>query len=352
MIRLRLAGKTRNQVPCQRTARKILSQKLRRMEEESRVVFSVHRLQRPVTAALQREMKMAAELSGLGKPPAEVLRDHRRLQRAETQPHFTRLRRHSFDHISQRRLSFQIQSIGRHLNTGEHQLAEALFPQFSGLRDRVGDRHAAQTAADIGDDAIGAKVPTPVLNLQHGAGSARNSPRREQFDGFSGKRAVNLSDSLAGGYSALHCLDESHSVSRSENHAGSDFGVFLRAQLGIATADRDHRVGVFIVQTTNHLARFSAALRCDCAGIDDDGIRLLSRCSGHMPVPQQPLFHRLCLKLIDLAAQCRDQVLHFCTVSWAGFSRELSFSFSSFSRASSSLLTLAFFTTCRVAGSI
>ena len=51
----------------------------------------------------------------------------------------------------------------------------------------------------------------------------------------------------------FHRFDKGHPVPCPEDHTGSDLGVLLRAQLGITAADRDHRVGVFLVQAADHL---------------------------------------------------------------------------------------------------
>ena len=92
-------------------------------------------------------------------------------------------------------------------------------------------------------------------------------------------------------------------IPRPENHFCAVLNSFFRAQLGITAAHGYNCTGVFLLKAADQLAGFPAALRCNSAGIDDHGVRCLSRCSRLMPPGKKDGLHGLRLILIDFASE-------------------------------------------------
>ena len=81
LISLRFTGEARDHVRRERTPREIPPQPPGAGKKLGRIVFAVHARERAVAAALQREVKMTADLPGRRGAAAEVLRDDRRFDR-------------------------------------------------------------------------------------------------------------------------------------------------------------------------------------------------------------------------------------------------------------------------------
>ena len=79
-ILLRLPREARDQVGSQGAAGEVFPQQRGGFREARGIVFAVHRLQRPVTAALQRQVEVAADVPARGQARGKLLGDDRRLQ--------------------------------------------------------------------------------------------------------------------------------------------------------------------------------------------------------------------------------------------------------------------------------
>lgn len=92
---------------------------------------------------------MPADLPGRGGAAAEVLRDDRRLDRAEAQTHQRRGGGDRLHGVGQRQLTRQIPAVGRDLDAGQHQLPIALGGQMRRLTRHFLRRQTADAAARI-----------------------------------------------------------------------------------------------------------------------------------------------------------------------------------------------------------
>ena len=310
LICLRLAGEARDHVRRERTAREIPPQPLDAGEKLCSIIFAVHARERAVASALQREMEMPADLPGRGGAAAEVLRDDRRLDRAEAQTHLRRGGGDRLHGVGQRQLTRQIPAVGRDLDAGQHQLPIALGGQMRRLTRHFLQRQTADAAARIRDDTVGAEIIAAVLDLQHRARAAVGRARRQRLKVKALERIIHARDGRVLTERTQNVIHKCLLAAAAMYHVGADGRRVLRAELRPAAAHGAQRLRVLLAQLADHLARLAPALRRDGAGVDDDQIdRLTVRC-GREAVRVQERFDCLRFILVDLAAEGGYNIVH------------------------------------------
>ena len=263
-------------------------------------------------------MKMPAYLPRRGKAAAEVLGYDRRLKGTQAYAHMGRGLGDRLYHVRKPRLSRQVYAVGRDLYPRQHDLPVALSVELRRLRGSVLKRQAAQAAAGVWDDAVGAEVHAPVLYLQHRARPARDGSRRQHLELAALERLVDIAAALAGAVGFLHRLDELSPVRRAEDNVRAELRDLLGLYLRIAPAYRDDGSGVLLLEPAYHLAGFAPALGGHGAGVYYHGVGKLAGYGGLMPMLLQKTFHRLSLILVDLTAESGYNIFHrfllFCDI--------------------------------------
>ncbi len=130
-------------------------------------VMAVHPLQRAVAAALQRKVKLGAELGLPPEPGDGPGVQPLRLQR--TEPHAPDAVRFAggFHRVAEREAEFL--PVGGEVDAGQDDFPVAVRGDFGGLPPEVPQRFGADPAARVGDDAVGAEPVAPVLDFHKGA---------------------------------------------------------------------------------------------------------------------------------------------------------------------------------------
>ena len=252
----RLSRKPHNQIAGNAAARKSLSQQGNFFQKLRRVIFAVHCFQGPVTARLQAQVEVPANLPLFRQAGAEILRNHRRLQGTEPDAHFAALPSDGTDHIRKIRFAREIHPVGCNLNTRNHELTISFRCQPCRLFLGRLYRKAAQSAPCIGNNAIRAEVYTAVLNFQQSSRSAGDSPSRKLFIGKPSERIVMLrfGRSVSGKNRLFQRRHKAFMVSRTENDLPAALFRLFRAQLRITAAYADHRSRILLPEPADHLA--------------------------------------------------------------------------------------------------
>ena len=253
---------------------------------------------------------MPADLPGRGGAAAEVLRDDRRLKGTQAQTHLRRGRGNRLHSVGQCQRARQIPAVGRDLDAGQHQLPVALGGQMRRLTRHFIQRQAADAAARIRDDAVGAEIVAAVLNLQHRARAAVGRARRQRLKVKALERIIHARDGRVLTECAQNVIHERLLAAAAVHHVGTDGRRVLRAELRPAAAHGAQRLRVFLAQFADHLARLAPALRRDGAGVDDDQVDRFAVRRGRKAVRVQERFDRLRFILVDLAAEGGYNVVH------------------------------------------
>ena len=126
VVFLGLAGEARDEIGRQRAAGKGTAQPLGHGKEGGGIILAVHSAQRLITAGLEREVEVVAELAARRDLFAEFVRDDRGLERAEADAHVAGDFPDRRDDVGKSRFSRQINAVGGDLDAREHELAIAL----------------------------------------------------------------------------------------------------------------------------------------------------------------------------------------------------------------------------------
>ena len=255
-------------------------------------------------------MKMAADLTGRCGAAAKILRDDRRLDRAEAQAHLRRGGGHRLNGIGQRECARKIPPVGRDLDAGQYELTVALLGQMRSLPRHFIRRQTADAAARIRDDAVGAEVIAAVLDLEHRARAAIGSAGRQRLKVKAAERVIDAGDGCVLTKRAQDIVHERLLAAAAVHDIGADGGGILGAELRPAAAHGTQCLRVLLAQLADHLARLAPAFRRDCTGIDDDQIDRVTLPCGRKSMRVQQRFDRLRFILVDLAAECGYNIVH------------------------------------------
>ena len=129
------------------------------------IVPAVHPLQDGIRAGLQTQVELRAEIGVDAERLAEVLVDGARLQRAQADPDRGDRRAERRQQLPQAAAVLPLPAPGGDLDAVDDDLAVALGGKALRLLHRGLQRHGAHPAAGIGDDAVGAEIVAPVLDL-------------------------------------------------------------------------------------------------------------------------------------------------------------------------------------------
>ena len=99
--------------------------------------------------------------------------------------------------------------------------------------------------------------------------------------------------------------DEGLAAVGADEHVDVQLADLVRAALGVAAAHADGGGRIQLAHAPDGVAGFLVGNGCDGAGIDDIAVAGFVKFAERMAVPalHQQLLHRLCLVLVDLAAQ-------------------------------------------------
>ena len=263
----------------------------------------MHPLQDGIRAGLQTQVELRAEIGVDAERLAEVLVDGARLQRAQADPDRGDRRAERRQQLPQAAAVLPLPAPGGDLDAVDDDLAVALGGKALRLLHRGLQRHGAHPAAGIGDDAVGAEIVAPVLDLQQ-----RPRPRGKPARGQDLKRArlarvVHALPFLARGGSFDHVADEGLAAVGADEHVDVQLADLVRAALGVAAAHADGGGRIQLAHAPDGVAGFLVGNGCDGAGIDDIAVADLVKAAEGMPALHQQLLHRLRLVLVDLAAQ-------------------------------------------------
>ena len=171
-------------------------------------------------------------------------------------------------------------------------------------------RQAADAAARIRDDAVGAEIVAAVLDLQHRARAAVGRARRQRLKVKALERIIHARDGRVLVERTQNVIHKRLLAAAAVHHVCADGRRVLRAELRPAAAHSAQRLRVLLAQLADHLARFAPALRRDGAGVDNDQVDRLAVCRGREAVRVQERFDRLRFILVDLAAEGGYNVVH------------------------------------------
>ena len=318
-IRFRLPGEARDQVRRQGAAGEGRPEGRRALAEAGGVVLPAHGRQSAVTAGLQGEVELGADVAALAQTAAKVLRHHRGLQGAQAHAGIRRGQGDGADRVRQAAAVPEVLAVGADLDAADHDLQKALPLEPGRLRRGLLQRHTADPAPGVGDHAVGAEVVAAVLDLHIGPGAPLHGPGGQGFQRRPAEGVVHGAGAPVLRHGPLHRLHEGRPVPAAEDHAGPQGLRVLRAELAVAAADRGHGPGVLRQQPPEGLAGFAPALGGDGAGVDDHRVGV-PRPGGCVSVGGQQGLHGLGLELVDLAAQRLDRVFHFPLVLFHLFS--------------------------------
>ena len=171
-------------------------------------------------------------------------------------------------------------------------------------------RQAADAAARIRDDAVGAEIVAAVLNLQHRARAAVGRARRQRLKVKALERVIHARDGRVLTERTQNVIHKRLLAAAAMYHVGADGRRVLRAELRPAAAHGAQRLRVLLAQLADHLARLAPAFRRDCTGIDDDQIDRVTLPCGRKSMRVQQRFDRLRFILVDLAAEGGYNIVH------------------------------------------
>ena len=163
--------------------------------------------------------------------------------------------------------------IGAGIDAGQHQFGESGLNRAAAVGEHFIKTAGAFRSPGVGDDAVGAEVVAPLLNLQKGA-AAEGKPTggvfRERFD-----RLIQTSaDSSPLLPFAQKGFDRQHDLPLfriGENEVGGAVGEKGRpVKFGTAAGDHDGRTPGLLTEFPDRLAAFARRLRRDCTAVDDD----------------------------------------------------------------------------------
>ena len=142
----------------------------------------------------------------------------------------------------------------KNYDAGQHQLPVALGGQMRRLMRHFIQRQAADAAARIRDDAVGAEIIAAILNFQHRACAPVGSTCRQRFKVKALERIIHARDGRVLAECAQNVIHERLLAATAMHHIGTDGRRVLRAELRPAAAHGAQRLRVFLAQLADHLA--------------------------------------------------------------------------------------------------
>ena len=303
-------GEACNQIAGKSAAGEVFSQILGGLEEVLGVVLAVHGLESSVAAGLERQVEVGANSAAFCQATAEIFGDDGGFQRTKADSHVTGGLCTGFDNVCQVGLAGQVKAVGSYLNAGEDDFLVAQGGNAGGFRGGIGNGQTSQATSGVGDDAVAAEVDATILNFQHGAGSAGDSACRQLLKVKALEGLVNIGAFLALGGSGDNSFNKVDSVGCAKDDLCADFLGLLGAYLRIAAADGYDAAGVFVSETADGLAGFSATFGSDGTGVDNDNVCKLTGCCRVKTTLLQNALHGLCFILVDLTAKSRYNIFH------------------------------------------
>ena len=172
------------------------------------------------------------------------------------------------------------------------------------------ERQAADAAARIRDDAVGAEVIAAVLDLEHRARAAISSAGGQRLKVKAAERVIDAVDGCVLTKRAQDIVHERLLAAAAVHDVSADGGGILGAELRPAAAHGTQCLRVLLAQLADHLARLAPAFRRDGTGIDDDQIDRVTLPCGRKSMRVQQRFDRLRFILVDLAAEGGYNIVH------------------------------------------
>ena len=264
---------------------------------------------------------MWAEVRKLRRPLAEFLRNGARLERAEADAHFAALARNEFQKVDERGAVLEVRAVGRNFDARDHDLTVALLTQRFHLLCSFVHRQRAHAPARVRNEAVGAEVHAPVLDLEHRACAIHHTARGQHLKIAPLPDVVDIDNRRFVLCRALQKVDELRAVIRAGDDVEPELFDVLGMRLGVAAAGGDDRARVAALRLTEHLARLFVAHRRDRAGVDDVGVRRLFKIHQLVPAVQKLLFECLRFILVHLAPEGADRNFHVCLYPFPRFGR-------------------------------
>ena len=297
-----LSGETGDKIGGNGRIVKIPAQKRAGLQIPRRVVLAVHPLQRGVTAALEGEVEVGAQIGELRGPGTEVLGDGAGFQAAQPDAQRGYGGAERLQQVDEALTVFQILAPAGDLDTGDHDLPIALSGHALCFRHRLVQRQRAHRPSGVGNGAIGAEIDTAILYLEHTAGTPFQSAGGQELKLPTTHDRIHI-DALLSMDSLLQIIQELHPIPGSVNQVHIQFLQLFRGGLSVTAADGHHSVRASAPGPADHLAGLFIADRRDRAGIDDIGIRRLLKLHQLMPPLTQNGLHGLRLVLIHFTSQ-------------------------------------------------
>ena len=135
------ARKAYDEIGRHRAAVEIRLQKLHAFQKPGCIVFAVHPFQNRVTAALQTQVELRAEILTPGQCPAEIGVDRARFERAQPDTKFRHRLAQSQYKLAQRAAVTPFPAPGGYLNAVDHDFAVSLCLELPGLTHGLIKRH-------------------------------------------------------------------------------------------------------------------------------------------------------------------------------------------------------------------
>ena len=304
---LRFAGEARHHIDSDGDAGDSLVHPPQEVTKEGRGIVPAHRGQDPVIAALEGDMKVAADRVGGTQQGNEGAADLSRFHRTQTEAIYGPSLNDLLNEARKVCLGPKIAAPGAEVDSGEDNLTVAVQDKN---RDSLLDLFAGKTPAfspDMGDDAVAAEGVAAVLDFQKRPG---------MFGEDSGSQTGD-SPFLADFTDLRLRIDGSHfpedignpiffSVSDNEAYAGNP-GDLFRRPLGITARDEYGRRRIPPGGPADELPRLVIRPARDAAGVDDIAIRrFVERDPGHA-MQNELLGNPGRFALVHLAAQRGDR---------------------------------------------
>ena len=267
------------------------------------VIVAVHRLERSVTAALQRKMKLRTKLRLCRKTGDQRFRHLLRLERAETHAGDTLDRTSRLDRV--RKVKVFTLTVGGKIDTDQHHLAVAAGREHLDLGFQLGERLGTHPSSGVGNDTVGTEAVAAVLDLDKGARVLAERGDRHRLK----QRALIL---MYGN------VEQSVSLNTKTLDRRYQLGTLLVAEDDVALGKTLHLLGkrlrhaarqhhdalrILAADAVDQLSVLRVADRGHGAAVDDGDVRVLLVLRRHIAVPQQVLTHRLGLVLIHLTPE-------------------------------------------------
>ena len=255
-------------------------------------------------------MELRAQIGKYAEPPAKVLRHHTGFQRTQADSQIGHGLTDFFNQQRQLRFPRLILSPARNLNAREHDFPIAPNGQLLCLSHRHLQRSRADRPTGVGNDAVGAEIHAPVLNLQHGTGSLLQAAGRQTLEFPTTQCVVQLllMTLFSGGIQEHFHKGLPLAAAADDIDAQSPDG--LRVVLGIAAAHGDHRLGIVPAAPADHRPILLVRHGGDRAGIDDVAVTGFLKAADFVTLFQEKVLHGLGLILICLAAEGIKRKFH------------------------------------------